>query len=65
MKFQYNELFIIIKRCIQFYEKIFGIKYPFFKIDSIFCPEFIYSAMENPGCITYSTKLLYKNKPTT
>lgn len=31
----------------------------------IFCPEFTVGAMEFPGCVTYSDKLLFKQDPPT
>lgn len=43
---------------LEFYERFFGYPYPFGKIDSVFCPDFAYSAMEYPGAVTYSEVLL-------
>ena len=42
------------KAAISFYEKFFNYKYPFNKLDLIFCPEFKWSAMEMPAAITCS-----------
>ena len=39
-------------------EKYFGSRYPYEKLDLIGVPEYTYGAMENPGAITYSDRLL-------
>jgi alanyl aminopeptidase len=39
-------------------EKYFGQPYPFEKLDLIAVPEFWYGAMENPGAVTYSERIL-------
>ncbi|HEX6791021.1 MAG TPA: M1 family metallopeptidase [Candidatus Krumholzibacteria bacterium] len=39
-------------------EKYFGTKYPYEKLDLIAVPEYWPGAMENPGLITYSDKIL-------
>ena len=33
---------------------MFGIKFPFPKLDHVLCPDVRYAAMESAGCITYS-----------
>jgi aminopeptidase N len=43
---------------LAFYESFFKVPYPFKKLDSIFCPDFAWSAMEYPGAVTYSENLL-------
>lgn len=40
-------------RCLDFYEKYFGIKYPLNTLDMIAVPDFESGAMENWGAITY------------
>ena len=45
----------MVEKTIKFYEnELFGIKYPFEKLDHVICPDVRYSAMESAGCITYS-----------
>lgn len=39
-------------------EEYFGIPYPYAKLDQIAVPEYVYGAMENPGLITYTDRLL-------
>jgi aminopeptidase N len=43
---------------LEFYERFFKHPYPFRKLDSIFCPEFAWGAMEYPGAVTYNESLL-------
>jgi len=52
----------ILNGSIPIYEKLFGIEFPFKKYDTVFCPEYNYGAMENPGCITFTEKYLFKNE---
>lgn len=40
-------------KCLEFYENLFDIPFPFNKVDSILCKEFSAGAMENSGMITY------------
>jgi len=39
---------------LNYYDKYFGISYPFKKYDQILVPQFIYGAMENAGAITFT-----------
>lgn len=41
------------RRCIEFYENYFGIRYPLPSVDLIAIPDFASGAMENWGAITY------------
>src|SRR5580698_484008 len=43
---------------LTYYDKYFGIKYPYGKLDLIGLPDFSAGAMENTGCITYRDVLL-------
>ena len=42
------------QKSIEFYNKLFDYKYPFDKMDHVFCPEYNSLAMENVGMITYN-----------
>ena len=44
---------------LAFYNKYFGIKYPFGKLDIIGVPDFSAGAMENAGAITFREQLLF------
>jgi aminopeptidase N len=49
--------------CISFYNRYYGIKYPFGKLDLIGIPDFEAGAMENAGAITFrETALLLDDK---
>lgn len=51
---QAEEFFFLVEAGITYYSKFFGMSFPFEKYDQVFCPEFKYLGMENPGmvCIT-------------
>lgn len=60
-----HNIFEFNKKGIEFYEGLFNLDYPFGKLDTIFCPEYTVGAMEYPGAVTYTERLLPKNKNTT
>ena len=43
---------------LHFYDRYFGIKYPYGKLDLVGIPDFSAGAMENTGCITFREVLL-------
>ena len=45
---------------MKYYEKFFGVDYPFEKYDHVFCPEYNVGAMENAGAITVNDEYLFK-----
>jgi aminopeptidase N len=55
---RYELIFGITKTTIDFYQKSFGQRYPFTKVDHVMCPDYKYGAMENVGCITYSDNIM-------
>lgn len=55
---RYELIFGISKTTIDYYQKHFGQRYPFTKIDHVMCPDYKYGAMENVGCITYSDDIM-------
>lgn len=55
-------VFGLTKTTIDLYQKNFGYRYPFSKVDHIMVPDFKYYAMENVGCITYSDKKFFHSK---
>jgi len=59
-----QELFTITKQGLKFYEDFYDYKYPFTKYDQIFCPEYNIGAMENPGCITYTERYIFRDPAT-
>lgn len=61
---QAEEIFEITRVCMAFYESFFGYPFPFTKYDQIFCPEFNWGAMENPGCVIFNDRLVFKDQTT-
>lgn len=55
-------IFTVTKTTIDFYQKSFGMRYPFTKIDHVMCPDYKHGAMENVGCITYADSLICASK---
>jgi aminopeptidase N len=58
-------IFTVTKTTINFYQKSFGVRFPFTKIDHVMCPDYKHVAMENVGCITYSEALFCISKQMT
>ncbi len=59
-----DELFDLTGRFFDEYHRLFGIRYPFGDYNQVFVPEFNAGAMENPGCVTFSERLLFTGKAT-
>ena len=60
-KFEYcdsAEVFRVIEDGINFYQQLFGYKFPYDKYDMIYVPEFRIGAMENVGAITVTDRTL-------
>lgn len=55
-------VFGVTKTTIEFYQKSYGQRYPFSKVDHVMCPDYKYGAMENVGCITYSDSRFFHSK---
>ncbi|WP_421733144.1 aminopeptidase N [Cellulomonas sp.] len=45
-----------------FYERAFGVPYPFAKYDQLFVPEFNAGAMENAGAVTFLESYVFRSK---
>ena len=58
-----NEWWSIQDHALEFYGDFMNIPYPYSKLDSVFCPEYNFGAMENVGCITYTENYLFKTPP--
>ena len=60
----YPEIFDITKRGFEFYEKSFGIPYPYEKYDQAFVPEYNAGAMENIGAVTLTeARYVWRSRP--
>ena len=55
-------MFGITKTTLDFYQRNFGARYPFTKVDHVMSPDYKYGAMENVGCITYSDEIMCSEK---
>ena len=55
---RYKEIFGITKTTLDWYQKHYGARYPFTKVDHVMSPDYKYGAMENVGCITYSDAIM-------
>jgi aminopeptidase N len=55
-------IFDITKRGFEFYEREFGVPYPFDKYDQLFVPEYNMGAMENAGCVTFTETYVFRSK---
>ena len=60
-----EEFFLLTKQGFAFYEKEFGLPYPFEKYDQLCVAEFNAGAMENVGCVTFREDyVIYRSKVT-
>jgi aminopeptidase N len=59
-----GELFEITKQGLDFYQRQFGLRYPFPKYDQLFVPEFKAGAMENPGGVTFLEAYVFRSRVT-
>ncbi|HEY1914452.1 MAG TPA: aminopeptidase N, partial [Streptosporangiaceae bacterium] len=56
--------FEITKQGLDFYQRQFGLRYPFPKYDQLFVPEFKAGAMENPGAVTFLEAYVFRSRVT-
>ena len=60
-----EELFGVTASCMDFFEDLFGMAYPFGpSYDQVFVPEFNAGAMENPGLVTFRDEFLFRSRVT-
>jgi aminopeptidase N len=58
-------IFLISKHGFEYFEKTFGLAYPFGKYDQIAVAEYNWGAMENVGCVTFHEDvLIFRSKVT-
>jgi aminopeptidase N len=49
---------------LDYFESRYGIPYMFGKYDQLFVPEFSAGAMENPGCVTFNERYVFRSRVT-
>jgi len=59
-----DEIFEITRHGFDFFERRFGLPYPFGKYDQLYVPDFASGAMENIGCVTHNEGMIYRSKVT-
>jgi aminopeptidase N len=59
-----EEIFELTRQGLDFFGQRFGYPYMFGKYDQLFVPEFSAGAMENPGCVTFAERYLFRSRVT-
>jgi aminopeptidase N len=59
-----DELLTVTKQCLDRYNDIFDISYPFGHYQQAFVPEFNFGAMENPGLVIFRDEFVYRSAVT-
>ncbi len=60
-----DEIFKLTKQGFEYFERVFGLAYPFEKYDQIAVVDFNWGAMENAGCVTFREEVLvFRSKVT-
>ena len=59
-----SDIFSITKAGLAFFTAEFDYPYPWGKYDQIFVPEYNLGAMENPGLVTFTDSLIFRDKVT-
>jgi len=57
-----DEIFEITRAGLDYFESRYEIPYMFGKYDQLFVPEFSAGAMENPGCVTFNERYLFRSR---
>jgi aminopeptidase N len=59
-----DEIAEITRAGLDYFEARYGIPYMFGKYDQLFVPEFSAGAMENPGCVTFNERYVFRSRVT-
>ncbi|QDQ98683.1 aminopeptidase N [Tomitella fengzijianii] len=54
----------VTRQGLDFFHDAFGYPYPWGKYDQVFVPEYNLGAMENPGCVTFTEKYVFRGEAT-
>ena len=55
-------MFDTVRAGLDYYERSYGVEYPYDKYDQIFVPEYNWGAMENVGAVTFNESYLFRSK---
>jgi aminopeptidase N len=58
------ELLAVTADSLDELHRLFGIRYPWGEYHQVFCPDFNWGAMENPGCVTFRDTMIYRGRST-
>jgi aminopeptidase N len=59
-----DEILDVTRAGLDFFSGEFDYPYPWGKYDQVFVPEYNLGAMENPGCVTFTERYVYRGKAT-
>jgi aminopeptidase N len=59
-----DEMFTVTRQGLDFFDAEFDYPYPFAKYDQVFVPEMAFGAMENPGCVTFNERMVFRSRVT-
>ena len=59
-----DNVFATTKQGFEYFERHFGVPYPFDKYDQMFVPEFNAGAMENAGAVTFTEAYVFRSQVT-
>ena len=59
-----DEIIELTAQGLDYFAERFDMAYPFGKYDQLFVPEFNFGAMENPGCVTFSERYVFRSRVT-
>ncbi|HET6210174.1 MAG TPA: aminopeptidase N, partial [Jatrophihabitans sp.] len=59
-----DEMFDVTGQCLDAYEQMFGVRYPFGKLDHVFVPEFSLLSLDHPGCVLLRELYLFRTPGT-
>ena len=62
--FDVEDIFAVTKSGLDTFQEAFESEYPWGKYDQVFVPEYNLGAMENPGCVTFTEKYIFRGANT-
>jgi aminopeptidase N len=59
-----DRVLAVTRQGLDFYHREFAYPYPWGKYDQVFVPEYNLGAMENPGCVTFTERYVFRSAAT-